>query len=516
MRTRWWRYRTGWVYGVALATTLPVCSAAWSGGPEPPSLALPAERPADQRPVDALTAQESPAPWDGPGLVARPRVPEEPELLPPASLLWPGEPDAPSAPDPDGLALDHPIFHDPRAEGPVSLPPGIPVPAYPVVINPPVEALIDYFTARERDRFQLWVTRSGRYLTMIRRVFREHGLPEELAYTAMIESGFSPRAVSRVGAKGMWQFMEATAKRYGLVVNRWIDERLDPVKATGAAARYLGDLYGMFGHWFLAQAAYNAGEARVGRAIQRARTSDFWALTQTRHLPDETKLFVPQILAATVISREPDRFGFEATTEPPLAYDEVVLRRTMDFETIAVLAGVSAEIIRDLNPSLVAAITPPFGTYALRLPVGVGERFEAALRDAPPARLTTWGIHRVTRNQTLTGIARQYGVTPRRLAEINRLPAGRLRGVPELIVPVSSRALTSPAVARAPERAVTGVAAAGGPESREAREVVVRRGDTLWSIASRHGLRTDALARLNGMALGDVLPAGSRLKIATP
>jgi membrane-bound lytic murein transglycosylase D len=452
------------------------------------------------------------APWLGSAL---PAVPPDRE---PVRSAWvgPGEPEGPGsaerAPALVGLTLDDPIFHDPRADAWVHLPPGIPVPTYPIVINPPVEALIDYFTARERDRFQLWVTRSGRYLTMIRRIFREHGLPEELAYTAMIESGFSPRAVSRVGAKGMWQFMEATAKRYGLVVNRWIDERLDPVKATVAAARYLGDLYGMFGHWFLAQAAYNAGEARVGRAIQRARTSDFWALTQTRHLPDETKLFVPQILAATVISREPVRFGFDATTEPPLTYDEVVLRRTMDFETIAVLAGISIEVIRDLNPALVAAITPPFGTYTLRLPVGVGERFETALREAPPGRVPTWGIHRVTRNQTLAGIARQYGVTTRRLTEVNRLPGGRLRGVSELVVPVSNRPPAPTVVARAPDRSIP----AAGSGTAASREVLVQRGDTLWSIANRHGLRPETLARLNGMAPGDILPAGSRLKIAAP
>ena len=181
----------------------------------------------------------------------------------------------------------------------------MPVPTYPVVVNAPVEALIDQFVARDRERFGMWISRSGRYLPMIQQIFRERGLPEELAYTAMIESGFSPRAVSRVGAKGMWQFMEATGRRYGLVIDRWLDERLDPVKSTVAAAEYLGDLYGLFGHWFLAQAGYNAGEARVGRAIQRARTSDFWALTQTRHLPDETKMFVPQILAAAVITRAP-------------------------------------------------------------------------------------------------------------------------------------------------------------------------------------------------------------------
>ena len=276
--------------------------------------------------------------------------------------------------------------HGLGADTTVQVPPGLPVPTYPVVVNAPVEALIDHFVAKDRERFGMWISRSGRYLPMIQRIFRERGLPEELAYTAMIESGFSPRAVSRVGAKGMWQFMEATGRRYGLVIDRWLDERLDPVKSTMAAAEYLGDLYGLFGHWFLAQAGYNAGEARVGRAIQRARTSDFWALTQTRHLPDETKMFVPQILAAAVITRAPTRYGFDVTLESPLAYDEVTTRRPLDFDTIAGLAGVSADQIRDLNPALLARITPPFGSYTLRLPPGAGPRFDGRAPGRAPVQ----------------------------------------------------------------------------------------------------------------------------------
>ncbi|HJZ56710.1 MAG TPA: lytic transglycosylase domain-containing protein, partial [Gemmataceae bacterium] len=270
----------------------------------------------------------------------------------------------------------------------MTLTPGIPVPDYPIVITASVENLIGVFTARDRERFGTWIARSGRYLGMIQRIFRERGLPEELAYTAMIESGFSPYAVSRVGAKGMWQFMEGTARRYGLVVNQWVDERLDPIKATVAAAQYLGDLYDMFGHWFLAQAAYNAGEARVARAIERSGTSDFWALTRTRHLPDETKLFVPQILAATVITREPTRFGFDVAPEPALAYEEVQITRSLDLDTLARLADVPVERLRDLNPALVARITPPTGGYALRLPVDTAGHFKAALEAAPPSELT--------------------------------------------------------------------------------------------------------------------------------
>jgi membrane-bound lytic murein transglycosylase D len=306
-------------------------------------------------------------------------------------------------------------------------------------LNPTVEALIDYFTARERERFGLWIARSGRYLSMIQRIFRERGLPTELAYTAMIESGFSPRAVSRVGAKGLWQFMEATARRYGLVVNRWVDERLDPVKSTVAAARYLGDLYGMFGHWFLAQAAYNAGEARVDRAMKRAKTSDFWALTQTRHLPNETKRFVPQILAATVITQAPTRYGFDVTMETPLAYDEVAVKRVLDFETIAALAKVPVEAVRELNPALRGGVTPPFASYVLRLPAGAGARFEAELQAATLAKLVVWGLHRIARNQSLAEIARLYRTTPQRLADVNQLRGGRLRGVTELLVPLSNK-----------------------------------------------------------------------------
>ncbi|MGH7312157.1 MAG: transglycosylase SLT domain-containing protein, partial [Candidatus Rokuibacteriota bacterium] len=415
--------------------------------------------------------------------------------------------DAPDEAEEGAEAVDLPDDEVGADESPgeptVSVPPGLPVPMYPIVINAPVEALIDYFVAKERDRFGLWIARSGRYLPMIRRVFRERGLPEELAYTAMIESGFSPRAVSRVGAKGMWQFMEATARRYGLVVNRWVDERLDPLKSTIAAARYLGDLYGMFGHWFLAQAGYNAGEARVARAIQRARTSDFWALTQTRHLPDETKMFVPQILAAAVITEEPTRYGFDVILESPLSFDEVLLKRALDLDTIARLADVSVEAIRDLNPALLARITPPFGSYSLRLPAGVGERFEAALRAAAPSSLPSWVVHRIGRNQTLAQIARQYRLPAERLAELNRLPGGRLRGVRELLVPAVERPLNASSVQ--PPRV-----------SAPVREIVVRKGDTLSALAARFRVRPQMLARLNGMDLDDPLVIGTRLRIAAP
>jgi peptidoglycan lytic transglycosylase D len=497
MRVQLWWWSRSWLIGVALATAIAGTCASGAlaqaaperAGPDRYRLAAVPEPPAPPRPPTQSLAE--------PPRVLEAAEEELAEAEPDGGLGMPIRPAFPVLAGPDERS------NGSWADTTVRVPPGLPVPTYPVVVNAPVEALIDHFVAKDRERFGMWISRSGRYLPMIQRIFRERGLPEELAYTAMIESGFSPRAVSRVGAKGMWQFMEATGRRYGLVIDRWLDERLDPVRSTMAAAEYLGDLYGLFGHWFLAQAGYNAGEARVGRAIQRARTSDFWALTQTRHLPDETKLFVPQILAAAVITRAPTRYGFDVTLESPLAYDEVTTRRPLDFDTIAGLAGVSAEQIRDLNPALLARITPPFGSYTLRLPPGAGPRFDAAIRAAPPSSLPTWVVHRIGRNQSLAEIARLYRVTTQRLSELNHLPGGRLRGIRELVVPAVSGPTAVATAATAP--------APGVP-----REVVVRRGDTLSAIAARHRVTPQALARLNGMDLDDPLAVGARLRLTSP
>ena len=500
MRARSWCWSQSSLTGVAVATTivaLCLLSAVMTAPPEARAdsfrVAAVPEPPTPPKPPSHFEPLEPPAA----GVVDEPA---EDAVEPEAESASNPEGDGPM---PGDSRYGQDALDDPPADGTVRVPPGLPTPTYPVVINVPVEAFIDHFVVRDRERFGLWISRSGRYLPMIQRIFRAKGLPEELAYTAMIESGFSPRAVSRVGAKGMWQFMEATGRRYGLVINRWVDERLDPVKSTMAAAEYLGALYGMFGHWFLAQAGYNAGEARVGRAIQRARTSDFWALTQTKHLPNETKMFVPQILAAAVITQAPSRYGFDVTLEAPLAYDEVMLRRALDLDTIARLAEIPVDHVRDLNPSLLARITPPFGSYGLRLPPGAGARFEAALLAAAPSSLPAWTVHRVGRNQSLAEIARLYRVTVQRLAELNHLPGGRLRGIRDLVVPV---------VAPVP----VAVPIAAGPPPGVPREIIVRKGDTLSAIAARYRVTPQALAQLNGMDLDDPLAVGARLRLTSP
>lgn len=288
-------------------------------------------------------------------------------------------------------------------------------PAYPVVVNAQVQYFIDRYTGSRREVIELWLSRSGRYLEMIHEVFRAHGIPEDLAFVAMIESGFNPRAVSRVGAKGMWQFMAPTARRYGLRVDQWVDERLDPEKSTVAAAAYLRDLYRQFGSWPLAKAAYNAGEVKVIRAIHATGSTDFWTLSQSRFLRRETKDFVPAIHAATLIGRDPARYGFDPTEPEETAAETVTVPASTNLKMLALASGVPLSTVRAFNPVLVKNMTPPKIVWELKVPAENSERVRAALAAGLPT------VHVVQARETIGGIANRYGVTVAELARWNGL-----------------------------------------------------------------------------------------------
>jgi membrane-bound lytic murein transglycosylase D len=319
-------------------------------------------------------------------------------------------------------------------------------PSFPVVINAQVQQFLDRFTGSRRDTVGLWLSRSTRYLAMIRDVLRAQGLPEDLAFVAMIESGYNPLAVSHAGAKGLWQFMAGTARRYGLRVDQWVDERFDPEKSTTAAAAYLRDLHKQFGSWALAKAAYNAGEVTVTRAIRGLGTNDFWAIAGSRFLRNETKQFVPAIHAATVIGRDPGRFGFEPSEYASPPTEVVPVPGGTNLRTLAAGAGIGPEALQKLNPVLVKGVTPPGPAYDLKVPAGSGARVAAVVRPpkpVPPARAATGAtvakaspgeLYVVRPGDTMSGIAKQHGVSTSDLMRWNRIdrperirPGDRLR-----------------------------------------------------------------------------------------
>src|SRR5437773_5379579 len=302
---------------------------------------------------------------------------------------------------------------------------------YPLVMNDQVRFFLDRFTGERREVVDLWLSRAGRYLDMIRDVLRRNGLPEDLAFTAMIESGFNPLAVSRAGAKGLWQFMAQTARRYGLRVDHWVDERLDPEKATGAAAAYFRDLHGIFGSWTLAQAAYNAGEMKVIRALRTTGAKDFWPLTGTVHLARETKDFVPQIQAAVLIGRDPGRYGFEVRDFEPSALDRLAVPPSTDLRALAHAAGMPSDALRMLNPVLVRGVTPPGAPYDVTVTT---ERRKEIMTALAPTRRTMLAqtpgttrasgvsqVHVVRPRETINSIAKRYGVSAGEVLRMNSL-----------------------------------------------------------------------------------------------
>ncbi len=293
----------------------------------------------------------------------------------------------------------------------------------PIVINEKVEQFILCFQTTMRDKFVTWLARSGRYIPVMKKLLKEHGLPEDLVYMAFIESGFDPYAYSRSKAVGPWQFIYLTGKRYGLRVNWWVDERRDPEKSTIAAAKYLKDLYETFACWYLAAAGYNAGEYKIVKAMKRYRTEDFWKLTKVKYLKRETKNYVPLMIAAALIGKDPEKYGFsDVEFQEPLRYEKVKVPELTDLSHIARACDTSLEEIKDLNPELRRGVTPPNETdYEIKIPFGKKDIFLIAFEILQPLEKFQFKTHLVKKGETLKGIAKLYRVDLEPLLEINHL-----------------------------------------------------------------------------------------------
>lgn len=294
--------------------------------------------------------------------------------------------------------------------------------------NPRVDDFVTKYQTDLRGFFTHALSRSARYVPRMSSILEKEGVPQELAYLPLIESGFRPQAVSRAGAAGPWQFIRGTGRRYGLRIDRYVDERRDPVKSTWAAARYLKDLYAMFGDWHLSLAAYNSGEGTISRILGEAPVENFWQMSDGGYLRAETENFVPRFLAAVQIADEPEAYGFDAPSAEPLRYDLVTVERQLSLAQVAALSGASTRTIKELNPALLRGVLPPRG-YAVRLPKGCREAFEAAyarMGRAGGGRLASRSgsglrTHRVRRGDTLGSIAQRYGVSVKALQRLNRI-----------------------------------------------------------------------------------------------
>ncbi len=405
----------------------------------------------------------------------------------------------------------------------------------PLDMQPLVAQYIRFFQGPGRKWFRKWMGRSTRFLPVMQPILEQRGMPQDTVYLAMIESGFSTSAYSWAHASGPWQFISSTGKQYGLKQDFWVDERRDPVKATEAAAKYLAQLHSDLGHWYLAWAAYNTGAGRVRRTIAKKGTSDFWEISDGKGLAKETKHYVPKLIAAALVAKNPRAFGFdEAEFDflPPMQFEEVKVVDPTDLEVIARAAGVPVQEVKELNPELKRWCTPPAtekNPYVLRLPVGVREQYAQNIAKLGPRERMTFQIHRVKRGDTLSQIAAVYRSAPEAILQLNRMRNPRaLRVNTDLVIPVPSAHAAADGktdlalarqVAKARRAGIVSVrpeeeipagtmtkALATGPIKTETVNgktrltYGVQNGDSLWAISQRFAVTVDEIRRWNGLS----------------
>jgi membrane-bound lytic murein transglycosylase D len=366
----------------------------------------------------------------------------------------------------------------------------------PLVVNDYVATYINFFANTQKGHNTLLHSfeRSGHYKAMIQRVLAEEGVPQDLIYLAVAESGFNPKAIDRKSkAGGMWQFMPGPY--YGLTRNTYVDERFDPEKSTRAYARYMKFIYGELGDWYLAMAAYDHGAGNIQHEVAKTGYADFWELYKRGELPKETANYVPEILAAIIIANNPKQYGFDdVTLDPPVLTDTVTVNYSIDLRLVSDLVGAPVDELEALNPSLLRMDTPPDASFDLHLPAGTATLFDQRVALIPEVRRNSWRYHTVVAGDTLASVAEEYRVTASALAEANQLTAGDSIASEALVVPVPPSA----------------------EPSARTRMYTVRRGDTLVTIADRFGVSLSQLRSWNAIPAGIRVAPGRRLRVAEP
>lgn len=381
---------------------------------------------------------------------------------------------------------------------------------FPVTINKQVEYYLNLFQNKQRKHFKRWLARSGKYLPAIRHELRNAGLPQDLAYLAMIESGFNPSAYSHAHAAGLWQFIRGTGRNYGLRIDSWVDERREPEKATRAAVAYLSALYKRFGNWYLAVAAYNAGEGKIERAIKKYNSRDFWKLAQHRYLRLETKRYVPKLIAAILIARNPEQHGFtDVNYQQPVQYDLIKVPPRTDLRAIAVSGSTTVKKIRKLNNELRKNQTPPTnGSYELKIPAGSYDLVAANLTRLHPIVTTGYKTHKVGRGDTIGRISKRYRVSMTTLLKANKLHTPNLKIGQRLRIPYRT---TKYILLKEGQTAKDYYASA----SKNGRMVLheLRRGDTLSKISKLYDVPVELIVQWNDITDVRRIRAGHQLAL---
>ena len=369
----------------------------------------------------------------------------------------------------------------------------------PLMLNDQVAGYISYFSNRGRGTFERAFARSGRYRAMMLPILKEEGVPQDLIYLAQAESGFHPLAVSRAGARGIWQFMGSRGRAYGLQRSPWVDDRQDPERSTRAAARHLKDLYAEFGDWYLAMAAYNSGPGTVQAAVKRTGYADFWELYRRNVLPKETRNYVPIILAVTIMTKNLSQYGFDdVSMDEPLAYDSVTIDYPVDLRLVAQCVDAPPAQLQELNPSLLRFSTPKEGRFELHLPAGTEDEYETAIAAIPNDMRLWWRYHKVQPGDTLASVGRAYHVTAKSIASANQLEGSDLEPGARLIVPVAA-----------------GKTVDTTTYARRITRYKVHAGDTVESVAENFGVSAQMVRRWNGLH-GDSLKGRKVLALHLP
>jgi membrane-bound lytic murein transglycosylase D len=377
---------------------------------------------------------------------------------------------------------------------------------FPVILNKQVAAYLDLFQNKQRKTFQNWLNRSGRYQSIMETRLEKSGLPTDLIYLSMIESGYNQRALSHANAVGLWQFIGSTGKMYNLTIDKYLDERRDADKSTGAAASFLGDLYRDFGDWHLAVAAYNCGPAKIKNGMEKYQVDNFWDLAKTDFLPLETKRYVPKLIAAIIIARQPEKFGFDKVAlEKPLEFDTLTVGPGLSLDAVSIIAGTDTSIIKDLNAELRTGKTPANqSSYAVKIPPGTKEIASHNMKRLHTYASTDFKTHVIKKGDTLARICKIYDINTTTLLKVNNLRSSRLKPGTNLRIP-----FTNVKYQLLPEGSETMLA--GYKENLILHRI--KKGETISAISRKYHVPTELILSWNGLKSAKSIKVGQQLAL---